>query len=146
MICETAGQNLSRKKSELITSQVDSVFQEMLVFAENLDLKKLSLGVDDRHGAGFISGGKYHSTFASLLERMESQVQDISRQQIVIGQKKITVLTDTIVLLTATGEATAIADDGRQIKANFDWSFIYQKYDKNWKVIYSHQSLAQANP
>lgn len=146
MICESKGQNLSKKKAELITSQVDSAFQRMLVYAEDLNFDALSLGVDDTPEAGFISGGRYYSTYASLVKRMESQAQGIARQQISIGEKKITALADAIVLLTATGQATAFASDGRQIKANFDWSFIYQQVGNDWKVIYSHQSVSQSNP
>lgn len=54
-VAKSNGQTLSKKQTELIKNQVDSVFLEMVVLAEKLDFDKLSLGVDDTREAGFIA-------------------------------------------------------------------------------------------
>jgi hypothetical protein len=140
LITQAEGQTLSNRQTELIKNQVDSMFQKMLVFAERLDFNAISAGVNDKHEAGFITNDKYYTRYSSLIEDMKTNTQGIDRQDISIKEKKITVLSDYIVLLTASGEAKAYLDDGRVITANFLWSFVFEKINENWKVIYSHQS------
>lgn len=143
LIEQSEGQTLSKRQTELIKDHVDSIFQKMLVFAEKLDFDELSSGVDDTHGAGFITNGKYYSEYSSLIEDVKLNAQGISQQDISIKEKKITVLSKDIVLLTASGVAKAYINDGREIAANFNWSFVYEKIDNKWKVIYSHQSTTR---
>jgi hypothetical protein len=142
-VAKSDGQTLSKKQTEQIKNQVDSVFQEMVVLAEKLDFDKLSPGVDDTHEAGFITNGKYYTRYSDLIDDVKSNAQGISHQDLIIKAKKITVLSDKIVLLTASGVAKARINDGREIAAGFQWSFIYEKLDKHWKVVYSHQSITQ---
>lgn len=139
-IAQTQGQTLSERQTERIKNQVDSVFQKMVVFAEKLDFNELSSGVNDTHGAGFITNGKYYADYASLIEDVKYNARGISKQDISVKEKKITVLSDKIVLMTVSGVAKANLDDGREIAADFHWSFVYEKIDNYWKVIYSHQS------
>jgi hypothetical protein len=142
-ITQSVGQTLSKKQTEIIKNQVDSMFQKMLVFAEKLDFDKLSSGVNDKHEAGFISNDKYYTSYSSLIDDVKINARGISKQDILIKEKKITVLSDKIVLMTASGVAKAKIDDGREIAASFHWSFVYEKMDNNWKVIYSHQSTTR---
>jgi hypothetical protein len=143
LITQAEGQTLSNRQTELIKNQVDSMFQKMLVFAERLDFNAISSGVNDKHEAGFITNDKYYARYSSLIEDMKTNTQGIDRQDISIKEKKTTVLSDYIVLLTASGEAKAYLDDGRVITANFHWSFLFEKINENWKVIYSHQSTTR---
>jgi hypothetical protein len=142
-ITQSEGQTLSKRQTEIIKSQVDSMFQKMVVFAEKLDFNKLSSGVNDKYGAGFITNDKYYASYSSLIEDVKINARGISKQDIFIKEKKITVLSDKIVLMTASGVAKANLDDGREISANFHWSFVYEKMDNDWKVIYSHQSTTR---
>jgi hypothetical protein len=142
-IAESDGQTLSKKQTEHIKNQVDSIFQHMVVLAEKLDFDALNSGVDDTHGAGFISNGKYYPDYSSLIGDVKSMAQGISQQYITLANKKITVLSNKIVLLTASGVSKANLNDGREIAANFHWSFVFEKIDTNWKVIYSHQSTTR---
>jgi hypothetical protein len=142
-VAQSAGQTLSKKQTELIQNQVDSIFQKMLVLAEKLDFNKLSLGVNDARKAGFVANDKYYANYFSLIEDVKINARGISKQDITIKEKKITVLSDKIVLMTASGVAKAKIDDGREIAANFHWSFVYEKMDNEWKVIYSHQSTTR---
>lgn len=119
------------------------MFQKMLVLAEKLEFNKLSSGVNDTREAGFITNEKYYARYSSLIEDVKTNAQGISKQDISIKEKKITVLSDKIVLMTASGVAKAKLDDGREIAADFHWSFVYEKIDNDWKVIYSHQSTTR---
>jgi len=137
------GQSLSKSQTEFFEKQVDSVFQIMLAYAEKLDFDKLTFGVNDKHKVGFISNGKYYADYSTLINDVKQTATGVSHQDISIKNKKITVLSDKIVILTASGLSSAKINDGREIVANFHWSFVYEKTNNNWKVIYSHQSLAK---
>lgn len=137
------GQTLSKSQTERIKNEVDSVFLKMVIFAEKLDFNALSSGVDDTHAAGFITNGVYYSDYASLINDVKLTAQGIRSQAISIKEKKITVLSDRIVLMTASGISKAYINDGREIAVDFHWSFVYEKMGSNWKVIYSHQSTTR---
>lgn len=139
-ISKSKGQTISKGQADLIANQVDSLFQSMVVLAEKLDFNKLSSGVEDTHKAGFITNGKYFDDYNTLIAEVKLNARGISHQDISIKEKKITVLSDKIVLLTASGVSSAKINDGRVIMANFHWSFIYEKIGNDWKVIWSHQS------
>ena len=140
---QSVAQTLSKQQVVQITNQVDSVFQEMLILAEKLEYDKLSSGVDDTREAGFISNRKYYPHYASMIDELKPSAQGVSHQDISINQKKITVLSDKIVLMTTSGISNAYLNDGREITVNFHWSFVYEKIDNNWKVIHSHQSTTR---
>lgn len=140
---QSIGQTLTKSQTEQMKNQVDSIFQKMVVFAEKLDFDKLSSGVDDSHSAGFIANGKYYADYSSLIIEVKLSAQGINRQDISVQKKKITVLSDNMMLLTASGESKAFLNDGREIAVNFQWSFIYEMVDNHWKVIYSHQSITR---
>ena len=133
-------QSLTGQKAESIKNEVEALFKEMLINAEKLDYSKLSMGVDDKHSAGFIVNGKYYSKYSSVIDDMESGAQGISRQDISIKEKKTTVLSDQIVLMTVSGTSRATLNDDQEIVVNFHWSIVYEKIDNYWKVIHSHQS------
>ncbi|MBK7131625.1 MAG: nuclear transport factor 2 family protein [Bacteroidales bacterium] len=56
--------------------------------------------------------------------------------------KKITVLSERIVLVTASGNANVELNTGQTFNVTFFWSFVYEKINNDWKVIQSHQSQA----
>jgi len=133
-------QSLNGQKAESIKNEVEALFKEMLIYAEKLDYDKLSTGVDDKHSAGFIVNGKYYSKYSYVIDDMKSGAQGISRQDISIKEKKTTVLSDQIVLMTVTGTSRATLNDDQEIVVNFYWSLVYEKIDSYWKVIHTHQS------
>ena len=51
-ITPSKGQELSEQQIASVESQIDSVFKEMVILAEQLDYDGLSKGVDDRYKAG----------------------------------------------------------------------------------------------
>ncbi len=138
-----AGQSISSNQTELIKSQVDSIFLGMVSSAEKLDFEDLNSGVNDTRRAGFISSGKYYASYSTLAEETKSLARGISEQDISFKDKTITVLSDKMALVTASGVSKVYLEDGRELVVNFQWSFLYEKIDNNWKVIHSHQSSAR---
>jgi hypothetical protein len=135
------GQIFSNKQKSTIEKQVDSAFHKMINVAESLDYDSLNKGVDDKFQAGFITNGIYYSTFDSLILDMKSKAHGLKGQTITIQKEKITVLSESVVLLTATGIAKVDTTSGNQFTINFFWTFVYEKINGSWKVIQSHQSI-----
>ena len=137
------GQMLYSIQDPVIENEIDSIFKEMPTLAEKFDYNGLNKGVDDRYKTGFISNGKYYSDYASLIDFIKSRIQGVSKQNLEISEKKITILSDNIVLLTAYGIAHVKLENGNEINTDFYWSFVFEKIKDNWKVIHSHQSLGK---
>jgi hypothetical protein len=137
------GQDGSNLKKLKIEKQVDSVFHSMIKSAENLEYDKLSQGVDDKNNAGFIINDSYYAQYDSLIFKLKARSQGLSRQNITILKEKITVLSESIVLVTAYGDAIVEVNTGNIFTLKFYWSFVYDKLDNKWKVIQSHQSSSR---
>ena len=136
------GQNLTKLQRSKIEKQVDSIFITSVKAAENVDYDKISLGVDDRNNAGFIVNSSYFTKYDSLINNLKTNLRSATKQSISIHKKKITVLSDKIVLLTASGDAQVESGTGQSFHVKFLWSFVYEKINNDWKVIQSHQSRA----
>lgn len=137
---ESFGQKITKQQKSKIENQVNTIFQEMIAAAENMDYDKLSTGVDDSQNAGFIVGNVLYVTYDSLIHVLKDRSQGVSGQTIQIKKQKITVLTENIVLLSATGNANVKLERGDTIQTTFFWSFVYQKIGDKWMVVQSHQS------
>ena len=136
------GQNLTNIQKSKIEKQVDSIFLDMVKVAENVDYDKISVGVDDRYNAGFIVNNSYYSKYDSMISILKANLRSGTKQIITFQNKKITVLSESIVLLTASGNANVELSSGQSFNVNFFWSFVYEKFNNDWKVIQSHQSQA----
>lgn len=134
------GQTLSNLQQSKIENQVDSIFHTMVKAAENLDYDQISKGVDDSHHAGFIVNGTYYAKYDSLVTLLKANLRSGTKQKITLQNKKITVLSDRIVLLTATGASNVDLPTGQSFQTKFTWSFVYERFNNDWKVIYSHQA------
>ena len=139
---QICGQTLTANRISEIERQVDSIFLSMVKAAENVDYDKISTGVDDRHNAGFIVNSTYYPKYASMIDILKANLRSGTKQTISIRDKKITVLTENIVLLTASGSSSVDLNNGQSFNVNFLWSFVYQRFNNKWKVIQSHQSQA----
>ena len=137
---QSKGQSLTNLQKLKIEKQVDSIFQTMVKAAENVDYDKISLGVDDKYNAGFIVNNSYYTKYDSLISILKANLRSGTKQSISIQNKKITVLSDNIVLLTASGDTHVELSTGQSFNVNFLWSFVYEKINNDWKVIQSHQS------
>jgi hypothetical protein len=136
------GQKLTNSQKSKIENQVDSIFLDMVKAAENVDYDKISVGVDDKYNAGFIVDNSYFSKYDSMIDILKANLRSGTKQVITIQNKKITVLSDSIVLLTASGNAKVELNTGQSFNVNFFWSLVYEKFNNDWKVIQSHQSQA----
>lgn len=137
---QTNGQPLSPESITSIENEIDSGFQKMLALAEKLDYDALNQGVDDYHKAGFLVNGNYYTDYATLISAINLGAQNVSKQKLVVKDKKITVLNEQVALLTASGTSQVNLYDGREFTGDFYWSFVYEKINGEWKVIQSHQS------
>ena len=135
--------DLTTKQKAAIEKEVDTEFQKMVKAAEKLDYNMLALGVDDHLQAGFITNNTYYAQFDTLIKAFEAQAQGVLSQSISFQNKKITVLSDRIVLITANGQSIGTVDSGSTFTVNFFWTFVYEKIDGQWKVIQSHQSTGK---
>ena len=136
------GQNLTNQQKSEIEKQVNSTFQGMVKAAENLDYDKISTGVDDKYNAGFIVNNSYFEKYDALITVLKANLQTGTKQRITIQNKKITVLSDSIALLTASGDSNVELNSGQSFNVKFLWSFVFEKSNNDWKVIQSHQSKA----
>ena len=135
-------QNLSGLQKSKIEKEVDAIFGTMVKAAENLDYDTISQGVDDNYHAGFIVNNSYIAKYDSLIQILKANLRSGTKQSIVIQNKKITVLSENIVLLTASGDSNVELPNGQTFNVKFLWSFVFEKINKDWKVIQSHQSRA----
>jgi hypothetical protein len=133
-------QSLTDAQKTRIEKEIDSAFSFSVKAAESLNYDKIATGVDDRHQAGFVTNGRYYADFSSLLQTAKDNAAPGLTQQISFQHKKITVLTNSIALLTATGESK-LNTSGGIVYITFFWTFVYEKINGNWKVIQSHQSV-----
>ena len=139
---QSKGQDLTNLQKLKIEKQVDSIFHTMIKAAENVDYDKISMGVDDKYNAGFIVNNSYYTKYDSLIDILKANLRNGTKQSISVQNKKITVLSDSIVLLTASGDTHVALSTGQSFNVNFLWSFVYERINNDWKVIQSHQSRA----
>lgn len=142
LIGQSQGQNLTEQQQSKIEKQVDAIFQSTVKAAEIVDYDKITKGVDDRKKAGFLVNSTYYANYDSLVNVLRANQRNGTKQTIVLQNKKITVLSDRIVLLTASGNSLVELANGQTFNIKFLWSFVYEKNNDDWKVIHSHQSRA----
>ena len=137
---QTNGQPLSPESITSIEYEIDATFQKMVALAEKLDYDAMNQGVNDRHKAGFLVNGNYYADYTTLISAVKLGAQNVSKQKLLLKDKKITVLNEQVALLTASGTSQVNLYDGREFTGDFYWSFVYEKINGEWKVIQSHQS------
>lgn len=99
----------------------------MVKEAENLDYDKISSGVDDKYNAGFIVNNAYFAKYDDLITVLKTNLQTGTKQSITIQNKKITVLSDSIALLTASGDSKVELNREQTFNVKFLWSFVFWK-------------------
>ncbi|MDP4291279.1 MAG: nuclear transport factor 2 family protein [Bacteroidota bacterium] len=123
-----------------LVKEVDSAFSIMVNAAVNNDIATLARGVDDSQKAGFIINGVYYTLFSDIIDNMKTGGQGDVKQLLTLQNKKITLLTDNLALLTANGVAHVTVNGGNPFDADFFWTLVLKKINNQWKVIQSHQS------
>src|SRR6266542_4567350 len=119
---QSKGQKLTKPQQSKIEKQVDSIFQTMIKAAENVDYDNISLGVDDKYNAGFIVNNSYFTKYDSLISIFKANLRNGTKQSIAIQNKKITVLSENIVLLSASGDSNIELPNGQTLNVKFLWS------------------------
>ena len=140
-ICSNANsQELTSSQKDKIASEINTLFEKNVKSNENLDVSGLTESVSDALSAGFISQGEYYQSFEDLMKVVNNNVRGIKSLKTTISNKKITILSDSTALLTASGNNLVVLEDGRTFTSGFAWTFVYSKVDSKWKVIHSHMS------
>jgi len=139
-ICSSAfSQELTNSQKEKISSEIAAVFEKNVKAAESIDIKGLADCVNDTLKAGFINNVFFNS-FDEVMKGFEAGINGVESQKFDFSNKKITVLADNLVLLTASGNYSVALEDGRTLYGKFAWTFVYSKINGNWKIIHSHMS------
>ena len=143
-ICSNVNsQELTSSQKAKITSEISALFEENVKSNESLDVSGLTESVSDALSAGFINQGVYYQSFEDLMKVVNNNMRGIKSQKTDISNKKITILSDSAALLTASGNYSVALEDGRTLTGGFTWTFVYSKVDGKWKVIHSHMSNPQ---
>ena len=137
---DSKSQELTSVQKDKISSEINALFEKSIKSGENLDISAITGNVNDTLKTGFIDNGYYFSTFNEVIKGFNKGVKGCKSQKMEIINKKLTILSDKIVLLTAFGNYSATLDDGRILNGKFAWTFVYSKINDTWKVIHSHMS------
>lgn len=81
--------------------------------------------------------------FDKLMKSYKIGIEGLLSQRMDIVDKKISILSDNVILLTASGTYSATTAGGQGLSGKFAWSFVYSKVNGKWKVIHSHMSNPQ---
>jgi hypothetical protein len=123
-----------------IENEIALIFDKSIKVGEKLDVAGISENINDSLKTGFIDNGFYFKSFEELMVGFKSGIQGLEYQKMNIDTKKITVLSENNVLLTAHGNYSAKVVDGRILTGKFAWTFVYSRINGKWKVIHSHMS------
>jgi hypothetical protein len=133
-------QDLAREMTDKIENEISQLFDKNIKAGEELDVTGICENIDDALKTGFIDNGFYFTSFEDLMVGFKSAIRGLEYQKMTVATKKITVLSEKNVLLTAHGDYSAKVVDGRILTGRFAWTFVYSKINGNWKVIHSHMS------
>lgn len=136
----SCSQDLSSALINKIEKEITLIFDKSIKAGEELNITKISENINDSLKTGFIDNGFYFKSFEELMVGFKSGIRGLEYQKMNIDTKKITVLSENNVLLTAHGNYSAKVVDGRILTGKFAWSFVYSKINGKWKVIHSHMS------
>jgi len=135
-----ANGELTNTEKENIITEINAIFEKSIKASEKLDITGITENVDDTLRTGFIDNGVYFNSFDILMEGFKEAVKGIESQRMIIVDKKTTVLSCDVVLLTTSGNYETKIEDGRILKGKFAWSFLYAKINDEWKIVHSHMS------
>jgi hypothetical protein len=133
-------EELTEAEKANIVTEINSLFEMSIKAGESLDIKGITENVDDTLRAGFIDNGIYFSSFDNVMILFMNRIKGIDSQKMFIEDKKTTVLSSKIVLVSASGNSEARLSDGRIINGKFAWSLVYSKINNEWKIIHTHMS------
>ncbi|MFY0652756.1 MAG: nuclear transport factor 2 family protein [Cyclobacteriaceae bacterium] len=137
---KTQAQSVSARTQNKIEKEILAVFLNNIEAGEKLDVSAIEQSTNDHLKAGFIDNGIYYNSFDGVMSQFKKGIVGLEYQKINIASKKITVLSEKSVLLTAMGNFSAKVTDGRVLQGGFAWTFVFSRINEQWKVIHSHMS------
>ena len=138
--CQPAQRLESVEDVATVEEAVGAKFAADIKAAEQMVVKDLIAGVDDRYKAGFIARDKFYGDFSTMMLDLLPESSRIRSQEINVERKRIVALAVDAALVTACGNYVATTTSGETFGGQFAWTFVYAKIDDKWKVIHSHQS------
>jgi hypothetical protein len=140
-ICSSVySQGLTQNQKEKIAAEIALDFEKNIKASESFDAKGLTDCVNDTLKAGFINNGIFMNSFDEVMKGYQEGIKGVKSLKYSISNKKITVLADNAALLTVSGNVSLALEDGRTIKGDFAWTFVYSKVNNIWKIIHTHMS------
>ena len=140
-ICSNVyAEGLTSSQKEKISSEISMLFEKSIKAGESFDIDGITGNVNDTLKAGFIDNGLFFNAFDELMTGFKEGIKGFRSQKMNITNKRITILSDNVVLVTASGNYTVTLEDGRTLSGRFAWTFVYSKINDKWKVIHSHMS------
>jgi len=138
------GTNLESDQQEAIKKVILQVHSEMKTAAENLKADELFKYVLDANDV-IIENGALRPTRREALNITRQGLQGIKELSYTYNHKNITVISSNTALWTATGTATVILEDGRNITNNFAETVVFVLREGQWKILHAHRSAPNTN-
>ena len=138
--CQPAQRLESVEDAATVEEAVEAEFAVDIEAAEQMVVKDIIGGVDDRYKAGFIARDKFYGDFSKMMLDLLPESSRIRSQEINVQHKRIVALAVDAALVTASGDYVATTTSGETFGGDFNWTFVYVKIGEKWKVIHSHQS------
>jgi hypothetical protein len=145
LVSVTAGGTLSAVRADTkgVEDAILAVSAEMTKAAEAVDVDLLFGYMLDTETGSLIQDGNVMATRREALERVRSNLQNISRIQYRWRRQYVTVLSPDAAVLTSEGESTATTTTGDTFTTPFAQTVVFVLKAGTWKAIHAHQSSPQ---
>jgi len=144
LLVSNGGGPSARADTKSVEEAVLAVHAEMTRAGEAVDADRLFGFMLETDKGSVIQDGVVLLTREDALERVRSNLRDISRIQYRWKHQYVTVLSPEVALLTAEGESVATTAAGNTFTVPFAQTVVLVLRDGAWKVIHAHQSSPRA--
>jgi ketosteroid isomerase-like protein len=135
-----ADRTSAQAATDSIEEAVLAVSDEMTRAGESLDADRLFSFIRDNDKGAIIENGVLFTTKQEALERVKANLAGASSVRYRWKRRFVTVLAPDLALLTAEGESTATAGDGRTFTVPFAQTVVFSRKADGWKAVHAHQS------
>jgi uncharacterized protein (TIGR02246 family) len=127
--------------AKVIEKAVLEANARMIQAGNSLDADRFFAFILDSDKGPIIQDGQLFKTRAQALESVQVGFQQVAKIERTYDQIYVTVLSQDVALLSATGSYTATLSDGQtQMKGPFAVSLVWVLRDGQWKVLHGHYS------
>ncbi len=123
-----------------IEKAVLEVSSQMTRAAENLDVDRLFSFMLPNDRGSIVQYGNVLQTREQALERTREGFRGLHSIEYRWKRRQVTVVSPTVALLVAEGEARATTEQGESFSRPFAQTLVFLLTDGQWKVLHAHQS------